>query len=58
MVDKVEFAPTLKSVRILNEKELRIQMGRVFSSKVSELTLTEEEFDIYKAHLGDFPYDE
>ena len=29
-------------------------MDRVFLSKISELTLTEEGLDIYRAHLGDF----
>ena len=54
----MELAPTLKSMRLLSERELRTQMDRVFSNKISELTLTEEGLDIYRAHLGDFPYDE
>ena len=58
VVDMVELPPTLKLVRILSERELRTQMGRVFPSKINELTLNEKRLDIYRAHLGEFPYDE
>ena len=58
VVDIVELAPTLKLVKILSENELRTQMNRVFSSRISELTLTGRGLDTYRAHLGDFSYDE
>ena len=58
MVDIVDFAPILKSVRVLSEGELRMQIERVFPNRISELTLTEEGFGTYRAHLSDFLYDE
>ena len=33
-------------------------MDRVSVSEISELALTKEGLDIYKAHLGDFSYNE
>ena len=53
----MEFVLTFKSMVILSERKLGIQMDRVFSTKISEPVLTEERLDIYRAHLGDFPYD-
>ena len=58
VIDTVAFALMLKSMRILSEKELRTQMDRVFPSKINELTLIEEGLNTYRAHLGEFPYDE
>ena len=58
MVDTVKLFLMLKSVRILSGRELRTQISKVFFNKISEFTLTEKIFDIYKAHLGDFSYDQ
>ena len=43
----VELVPTFKSVRILSERESRLKRGRVFASKIGQLTLTEGGAIIY-----------
>ena len=42
VVDTVEFALTLKSVRVLNKGELRAKNDRIFTSKLVNLPLKNE----------------
>ena len=42
MVDIVELVPTLKSVKVLSERKLKVKGDRVSFSRINELTLAEE----------------
>ena len=41
VIDMVELILKLKSMRILSERESSVKRDRVFSSKISELTLVD-----------------
>ena len=54
VVGIVELAPMLKSVKILNKRESKMKRGRVFASRISELTFERGGLGLYRGYLGIF----
>ena len=58
IVDTVKFIPTLKSVRILSEKESRVKRDKVLASESKNLPLKEDDLVFIKVTWVVFPCSE